>query len=67
MGDREPQLARQSSGSSADAKAALQEMAASANTDGEVFAFELFWVPGSNKEVIDMDQVTLAWRELMPC
>lgn len=68
MGDREDRFSsKASSGNSADAKAALTEMAAAANGDGEIFAFELFWVPGSNDEVVDMDQVALDWPELMPC
>ena len=48
-------------------KAVLEEMAAAANGEEEVFAFELFWVPGGTKEVVDMDQVMLDWPELMPC
>lgn len=68
MGDRTRDgMKPSSSGDAVEMKAVLEEMAAAANGEEEVFAFELFWVPGGTKEVVDMDQVMLDWPELMPC
>ena len=47
-------------------KAALQELAA-AGSGEDVLAFELFWVPGSDDEVVDMDEIYVDWPELMRC
>jgi uncharacterized membrane protein len=38
-----------------------------AAAEGEVFAFELLWVPGSDDETLDADAVMIDWPELMPC
>ena len=66
MGDREAQLGGTSfSGDAARLQTALQELAAAA--EGEVFAFELLWVPGSDDETLDADAVMIDWPELMPC
>jgi uncharacterized membrane protein len=67
MGNREEQLQASFNGDAAAAKTALEELAAAASDEDAVFAFELFWVPGSDDEVLDMDEVTLDWPELMPC
>ena len=67
MGDREEEIGKSFQGDASAMKAALQEIAASANGDEEVFAFELFWVPGEDDEVLDNDEIILDWPELMPC
>ena len=33
----------------------------------KVLAFEIFWVPGSDEEVLEMDEIYMDWPELMPC
>ena len=43
---------------------ALQELAV-ADYPGDVLAFELFWVPGSDAEVLEMTDVYMDWPELM--
>ena len=65
MGDRE--LPRSFAGDAGAMRVALEELAAAASADSEVFAFELLWVPGSDDEVLEMDEVYLEWPELMSC
>ena len=67
MGDREAEVSREFQGDAGKLRAALSELAAAANGDEEVFAFELLWVPGGDDEVLDSDEVMLDWPELMPC
>ena len=67
MGDREEQIATEAYGDAAAARQALEELAAAANGDEEVFAFELFWVPGDDKEILELDEVAQDWPELMTC
>ena len=68
MGDREEEIgAKDFQGDAGALRAGLSELAAAANGDEEVFAFELLWVPGGDDEVLDSDEVMLDWPELMPC
>jgi len=67
MGDREEELTKDFQGDAGAMKNALQELAAAANGADEVFAFELFWVPGDDDETLDQDEIILDWPELMPC
>lgn len=67
IGDREETIAKSFSGDSAKMRAALEELAAAGKGDGEVLALELFWVPGSDDEVLDIDEVNIDWPELLPC
>lgn len=67
LGDREEEISKQFNGDAASMKAALQELAASGNSGDEVFAFELFWVPGEDDDVLDNEEIVLDWPELMPC
>jgi uncharacterized membrane protein len=46
-------------------KEALQELAANAQDVDNVLAFELFWVPGGDEEVLDNDEIIKDWPELM--
>ena len=66
-GDREEELRKEFQGDATAMKSALQELAASAQGMDEVFAFELFWVPGEEDDVLDSDEIMLDWPELMPC
>jgi uncharacterized membrane protein len=67
LGDRAEALGRSFQGDARAMRGALEELAAAANADEEVFAFELFWVPGDDEEVLEMDAVFTDWPELMPC
>lgn len=53
------------SGDAAAAKRALEEMASAG--PGEVFAFELMWVPDDNDESLSMDDIIMDWPELVQC
>jgi len=67
MGDRTEQMSRSFNGDAIKAKVVLEELAAAASGVDSLFAFELFWVPGSDEEVLDTDEVIMDWPELMPC
>eukprot|EP00967_Tisochrysis_lutea_P156653 scaffold316111_cov26-Tisochrysis_lutea.AAC.2 len=67
MGDREEEIGKSFAGDARAMRAALEELAAAGRADEEVFAFELFWVPGEDDDVLDMDEVNLEWPELMTC
>jgi uncharacterized membrane protein len=67
MGDREQELGKSFAGDARAMRAALEELAAAGSADEEVFAFELFWVPGEDHDVLQMDEVVLEWPELMSC
>ena len=67
MGDREESMRRSFAGDAGAMKAALQEVYAGARAVDEVFAFELFWVPGADDEVLDMDEMVLDWPQLIQC
>ena len=72
MGDREDATGGKGGGEvlSGDArgvKAALQELAAAAGAEGEIFGFELLWVPDDDEDVVDMDQIMIDWPEIMTC
>jgi len=66
-GDRAEELGGLFAGDAKMMRMALEELAAAGNADEQVFAFELFWVPGEDDEVLDMDEVLLEWPELMSC
>ena len=55
------------SGDANGVKAALQELAAAGNAQGEIFGFELLWVPDDDEDVVDMDEVIVDWPEIMTC
>jgi uncharacterized membrane protein len=65
MGDR--QLPQTFNGDSEAMRSALEEVAAAGNGLDQVFAFELLWVPGSDEEALDMDEVNIDWPELLRC
>ena len=68
IGDREEELgATDFSGDARSLQKALEEISAAGNGDGEMLAFELFWVPGDDDEVLMMDDITLEWPELISC
>lgn len=71
MGDREEELTgkdrKDFQGDAIAMKRALQELATSAQGDNEIFAFELFWVPGEDSETLEQDEIYLDWPELMAC
>jgi hypothetical protein len=67
MGDREEEIGKSFAGDARAMRAALEELAAAGSADEEVFAFELFWVPGADDDVLQMDEVVLEWPELMTC
>jgi len=67
MGDREEEISKSFAGDVKAMRAALEELAAAGAAYEEVFGFELFWVPGNDNEVLDMDEVVLEWPELMSC
>lgn len=64
-GDCTDEMATDSQGDAKAAESALQELGAAGND--EVFAFELFWVPGDDKTSLDMEEVTTDWPELIMC
>ena len=35
--------------------------------EGEIFGFELLWVPDDDEDVVDMDQIMIDWPEIMTC
>ena len=69
MGDREDAVGGQStdalSGDARQVKAVLQELAAAASAEDEVFGFELLWCPDDDEETLDMDEVIVEWPEIM--
>jgi len=67
LGDREEQITKSFNGDAAKMAEALQEVAAGGNADEEVYAFELFWVPGDDSEVLQMEEVNQDWPELIQC
>jgi len=67
LGDREEQITKSFNGDAAKMAEALQEVAAAGNADEEVYAFELFWVPGDDSEVLQMEEVNQDWPELIQC
>ena len=67
LGDREEQITKSFNGDAAKMAEALQEVAAAGNADEEVYAFELFWVPGEDSEVLQMEEVNQDWPELIQC
>jgi uncharacterized membrane protein len=72
MGNREDAIggggaSKLLSGDAKGMKAALQELAAAGSAEGEIFGFELLWVPDDDDEVVDMDEVLQEWPELMTC
>ena len=69
LGDKEEAIgSKEWSGSAPLMLNALEELAASASAEGEVFAFELLWVPSADSGTsLQMDEVLLDWPELMPC
>lgn len=67
LGDREATLGQSFAGNIQAMRVALEELAVAGNAEEEVFAFELFWVPGGDDEVLDSDEVLMDWPELMSC
>ncbi|KAL1526929.1 hypothetical protein AB1Y20_015620 [Prymnesium parvum] len=67
IGDREDSVPKSFSGDASKMRAGLEELAAAGNADQEVLALELFWVPGSDNEVLEPEEVTMDWPELMSC
>ena len=68
MGDREEATGGQLlSGNAGGVKAALQELAAAGSAEGEIFGFELLWVPDDDEEVLSMDDLIVEWPEIMTC
>lgn len=70
MGDREDAVGGRDamlSGNALGVKALLQELAAAGQSEGEVFGFELMWVPDDDDETVDMDDVMTEWPEVMTC
>ena len=35
--------------------------------EGEIYGFELLWVPDDDEDVLDMDDLTTDWPELLSC
>lgn len=67
-GDREEEAGSTIfSGDAVALQDALEVVASAGNSEDETLAFELFWVPGEDTEVLTMDEVTLDWPELLPC
>ena len=58
-GDRTDAIGRASQGDVRAVKATLEELAAAANAPGEVLAFELLWVPDSQGDALDLDEVAV--------
>ena len=70
MGDREDCVGgadKLLSGDAIRVKAALEELAAAGSAEGEIFGFELLWVPDDDMETVDMDEVLADWPEIMSC
>ena len=73
MGDREEAVGGRGgankllSGDAAGVKAALGEIAAAGSGEGEVFGFELLWVPDDDDDELSMDDVMVDWPEIMTC
>ena len=42
-------------------------MRGAGSAEGEIFGFELLWVPDDDDEVLDMDEVMTAWPEVLTC
>ena len=36
-------------------------------SEGEIFGFELLWVPDDDDESLEMDEVYIDWPELITC
>jgi hypothetical protein len=64
VGDTEKELQAGYGGAAAMEKA-LQELSAAAGDVDNVLAFELFWVPGDDKDVLDNEEIITDWPELM--
>ena len=70
MGDREDAVGgrdKMLSGDSVGVKAALSEIAAAGSSEGQVFGFELLWVPDDDDEDLSMDDLMVDWPEIMTC
>ena len=70
MGDREDAVGVKGgmlSGDAAGVKAALEELAAAGSAPGEIFGFELLWVPDDDEETLEMDDLLIEWPELISC
>ena len=69
MGDREDAVGnpKMLSGDALGVKAALEELAAAGQVEGEIYGFELLWVPDDDEDVLDMDDLTTDWPELLSC
>lgn len=55
------------SGDASGIKAALAELAAAGNAGGEIFGFELMWVPDDDEEALSMEDVAADWPEVLTC
>jgi len=66
MGDRTEAIGDGAIMSPSAMQLALQEVAA-ASGQQELLAFELLWVPGDEDDVLDIDEVSIGWPELLPC
>lgn len=70
MGDREDSVGGRDKMLSGDArgiKSALEELAAAGSAEGEVFGFELLWVPDDDEDVVSIDDIMTDWPEIMSC